>query len=1462
MQDRLADFRNTHLGESIVVCGCGESLNLLQNPERYITIGVNDVGRRFTPNYLVVVNPRSQFAADRFRYVSESQVGALFTQLSDLGVPHPRVITFQLGSYGGTDFSNSGVLHYTQNSPYVAICLAVHMGAPRIGVIGVDFTDHHFFGSTGVHPLTSRLDQIDREYAGLFEACRARGIEVFNLSPASRLTAFPKLSIERFAEGCPKEAALSQATTRRRIFFVHYRFLSAGDVFEQGLRRASAALDAEHVWWDDMDLAGKLERFDPELVFVVHGRRFASRWKHTLRGRRSAVWLLDEPYEVDDTSSWSGIFDSVFVNDPVTIGRHRNASYLPVAYDPGLHFCDSRTRDFEAGFVGGYNSVRERCLVALADSGRLSYVVGGPWTSPVLQRISSGLNVAPQQVAELYRRTKIVINVFRETHHFNRAGVAASSLNPRVYEALACGALVVSEPRGEVGRLFPSLPTFSRPDELLQVLAALNEDPACTQRLLDDCRLRLRGHSYADRLAQVIRVALNGHAGADVRIPTQQARLPAGWIAAGAGIASFTNEEITIRAGISEENGLTTENSFTDVCVSFELNLDATCRFIAKIHHSSQGDRNANSYHLVISPEYSCLARHNTELGRTILTRHTSQRIEIAWSRGTLTASVDGCEVFRCFDTHLPAGFCAIGATGGTARVRNLRAQAIQAGDTPLEPSVLPAGWIPVGTGASSTDGEITIAAGSSEETGLVTDTLFGDVRFCFDVYLDSRCRFIAKIHQASRGDRTADSYHLVSTPQASYIARHNSVFANVSVPRNGWHRIEFAWRDGVLSYSADGREICRHLDRHLRTGFCAFGATGGMARLRNLRVEPLQPVQDAPVKRLDGWHDPGASARLRAPNHILLRAFEGQSQEVSLISERDYNDVELEFTVQLSSDAAFIAKVHAQDQENGEANSYHLASTRSGTYIARHGRVFDNVPLARGGFQHVLMRWVDQYLELRINGILHLRVLDLLLQSGYCMLAVSSGEAEFANIAVRDVSDSVRAPAAVTRSRDNPASIPFTSTPRRNLIYHVWPVRGRMWQWNLEQLKRRIDLFNGRRLIGIVHDGRSEGPEAVRTFLEGHGCEFVEVPNNSSGEVATFPMMLRQVASGDVNEVTFYGHAKGVRHEPAVPATVQRWAEVSYRATLDDWLRVRTQLEQFALTGSFRMLGRFRAHQYAGSWHYSGTYYWLRHALVFSRGCFEVPSFYGGVEAWPGIYFSRDEAGCLLFDDLRQLPYHEEFWRSLGPEVARWEAGLTRPVPPPDLAKPLAFEGFEEPRLEQKPDEFEWLLDRLVESRARSLLTIGAMHGGVEWHVARRFRNLGRDIRITAVEIRPQRHLIATMEDGSRQFGQQIEIVPGDSSAIATRKRIAPQYDAVFIDGDHSYRGSRADFELALSLHPRLIGLHDIVDSDWHAQAQCCVSRLWAELRERYVTEERTSGVWGGIGMVYPHEGSHSAVV
>jgi cephalosporin hydroxylase len=171
---------------------------------------------------------------------------------------------------------------------------------------------------------------------------------------------------------------------------------------------------------------------------------------------------------------------------------------------------------------------------------------------------------------------------------------------------------------------------------------------------------------------------------------------------------------------------------------------------------------------------------------------------------------------------------------------------------------------------------------------------------------------------------------------------------------------------------------------------------------------------------------------------------------------------------------------------------------------------------------------------------------------------------------------------------------------------------------------------------------------------------------------------------------------------------------------------------------------------------------------------------------------------------------------------------------------------------MEQKPEEFQWWVEKLLEMEVSTILTIGSKEGGVEWNLAREFRAHTRSIEITAIDIDPHPQLSETLQRAEDLFHQSIKLVVADSASASAREQIGDQYDAVFIDGDHSYKGCAHDFALAQSLKPRLVGFHDIVDSDWHAVNLCCVSRLWAELSCRYRTESRASGEWGGIGVVF----------
>lgn len=660
MRKKLIDYHTIHKDKTIVVCGCGHSLKNFKNNTNLITIGVNDVGRLFTPTYLVVLNPETQFKDDRFQHVAESKAEALFTQLN-LPVNHPNIIRFQLGKRGGTDFSNPHVLHYTQNSPYVALCLAIHMGARKIGLIGVDFTIHHFFEDTGKHPLNLKFNRINNEYKKLGEAAKRHGIQIYNYSEESRLTAFEKRPLESLltwtepsiivttisntktplAEGSDekgisvegnkenqvnreKEAPpiVKKVVARKiiykkkyRIFFVNFNFISCGSVFTDGLQNAAKKLDIEtsHAYWDDRDLHTKVITFNPDLIFVVHGRKFSQRFKDMFKDYNTAVWLLDEPYEVDNTIQFSKYFKMVFVNDPNTIQLHTNACYLPVCYDLDIYNKDQSVRIYATGFIGGFNSQRERLLTSLYQKKLLSYVIGGPWKSEELKRICFSNNVPHTQTAKFYNKTKIVINIFREKHHFNVNKIPAVSCNPRIYEALACGALVISEYRPEIKTVFPELPTFKNEKELIELVHFYLHSPQKLNETLKACQDRLSGHTYKDRLIRVMEKFKDFNKTNDQDAVLSEDKNSARdiyralfeqWVIYGdlGNIKTSDrnkNSIIQLQKNLDttpgSERGLISIHSFKKFIFSFDVKISNTSSFIVKVLQQEQFNMNSSS---------------------------------------------------------------------------------------------------------------------------------------------------------------------------------------------------------------------------------------------------------------------------------------------------------------------------------------------------------------------------------------------------------------------------------------------------------------------------------------------------------------------------------------------------------------------------------------------------------------------------------------------------------------------------------------------------------------------------------------------------------------------------------------------------------------------------------------------------------------------------------------------------
>lgn len=222
----------------------------------------------------------------------------------------------------------------------------------------------------------------------------------------------------------------------------------------------------------------------------------------------------------------------------------------------------------------------------------------------------------------------------------------------------------------------------------------------------------------------------------------------------------------------------------------------------------------------------------------------------------------------------------------------------------------------------------------------------------------------------------------------------------------------------------------------------------------------------------------------------------------------------------------------------------------------------------------------------------------------------------------------------------------PLTLTPepaavgirRRNLLYHVHPTRENdAWRQNVRQIVRRMRLFNGRRLVGVMTGPGLEPLEAVAHAFAPWAVELVPIPNEPlRSECATFRALLPLLYSLDPSEATFFAHTKGTWNRQLSPLGIMYWRNALYHHLLDDFAGVERLLEDHAAVGGcLLVLGkgrqRFPSGLRHGSWHYSGTFFWFRHDQVFSHPQWsEIPHDRYGAEAYLGGLLPVEEAATV----------------------------------------------------------------------------------------------------------------------------------------------------------------------------------------------------------------------------------------
>ena len=192
----------------------------------------------------------------------------------------------------------------------------------------------------------------------------------------------------------------------------------------------------------------------------------------------------------------------------------------------------------------------------------------------------------------------------------------------------------------------------------------------------------------------------------------------------------------------------------------------------------------------------------------------------------------------------------------------------------------------------------------------------------------------------------------------------------------------------------------------------------------------------------------------------------------------------------------------------------------------------------------------------------------------------------------------------------------------RRSLYYFVCPL-GQIWRWNVEKLLRFWKVFNHRKIVSIVTGPGLEKPETVMECFNDSSVEFFEAPNDPAlGETKYFLEGLSKLRPASKDEVTFYGHTKGVSHQGDTLRHVLCWTDAMYVLNLSSPELVDSIMSRYLAMGCYR-----QKMPHGGSdWHYSGTFFWFRNHELFSRDWEQIQKVRHGVEGYLGKHFKEDE--------------------------------------------------------------------------------------------------------------------------------------------------------------------------------------------------------------------------------------------
>jgi predicted O-methyltransferase YrrM len=202
------------------------------------------------------------------------------------------------------------------------------------------------------------------------------------------------------------------------------------------------------------------------------------------------------------------------------------------------------------------------------------------------------------------------------------------------------------------------------------------------------------------------------------------------------------------------------------------------------------------------------------------------------------------------------------------------------------------------------------------------------------------------------------------------------------------------------------------------------------------------------------------------------------------------------------------------------------------------------------------------------------------------------------------------------------------------------------------------------------------------------------------------------------------------------------------------------------------------------------------------------------------------------------------------------------------NLVNSFKFKLFQKSRytvtvmMHQKKEELIEFFNLIKKEKPKTILEIGTSEGGTLFFFS---KFATPDAKIITIDL-PIIRNYASYSPAKIPFfklyksrKQKIHFIRKDSHQLSTVRKVKKilkknKVDVLFIDGDHTYKGVKEDFENFSPFVKKhgLIAFHDIVEHP--PESNCKVSEFWNEIKEKYEYKELIASKneqWAGIGLI-----------